>query len=307
MEKIAVLMSTYNGEKYIREQIDSILAQENIDIQLFIRDDGSSDHTVEIVRGYTADHQNIFLINQHSDGNLGAAHSFLHLIAYALKKEPDVKYFSFADQDDYWMPDKLVCAVEQIKSGKQSEFPHLYYSNKTIVDENLKWLRDEHIKFYNDFYEGFSRSYAFGCTMVFDHQMAELAVSHMPVYENWFHDSWIYRLAKSVGGEIIFDEKSHIFYRQHGNNVVGAISEKSSVHWWRIFTKREHITQKFYTEISDYYSGQLSEEGKRYIKLLLTYTENIHSAFLLAFDPQTKKRGWKWRILWILKIIFHVV
>lgn len=128
MHTITVLMSSYNGEKYISEQIDSILHQENCNVNLIVRDDGSSDNTCEILEQYQKNN----LLTWYSDGeNLRPAHSFLRLLANA----PDSDYYAFADQDDYWMTDKLDHAIKAI--GNRSDIPMIYYANSELVDSEL--------------------------------------------------------------------------------------------------------------------------------------------------------------------------
>ena len=117
MDKVAILMSTYNGEKYLDEQIGSILAQEGVDVTLYIRDDGSSDRTAEIIKYYCKSYHNVSFTQGE---NLGVGNSFMQLV-YDAK---DVYYYyAFADQDDIWLPEKIKMAADKIKESKR---PLLY-------------------------------------------------------------------------------------------------------------------------------------------------------------------------------------
>lgn len=306
-QDIAVLLSSYNGEPYIRVQIDSILAQKSVNIHLYIRDDGSTDQTKKIIQEYADKNDNIYLINCSHDENLGIKLSFLSLLQYALLDNRDFQYFAFADQDDYWLPEKLSQAIDFINQNKKMNSSCLYYSNKTIVDKNLSLIRYENIHFYNDFFEGFTQSLASGCTMVFNRALAICAVSPIPEFD-CYHDAWIHRLAKSVGAEILFDKRSFILYRQHGDNNVGAIPEHKRLHLEKFFFKRKQkFYKKFYYEIYRHHKDELCADGEKYIHLLINYDKNIASASKLAFDPQARKRGVFYNILWISKIIFRLL
>ena len=121
VENVAVIMSTYNGERYIREQIESILNQKKVSVLLFIRDDGSKDNTRKIIKEYCTNYRNVIWIDELKKENLGVRDSFLRSLTFVYKNYPDIHYFSFSDQDDYWMEDKLfegVCRLEKSKNTK---------------------------------------------------------------------------------------------------------------------------------------------------------------------------------------------
>ena len=110
---VSVLMSTYNGEKYIREQIESILNQKKVKVHLLIRDDGSQDSTIEIVKEYANKYPNVSV---YAGKNIGIGNSFMEL----LRNAPEADYYAFADQDDVWLDGKLERAIELIKATEQS-------------------------------------------------------------------------------------------------------------------------------------------------------------------------------------------
>ena len=128
--RVAVLMSTYNGENYMKEQIESILNQRgNFELDLWVRDDGSTDATKKILMQYEIEKK----LHWYEGRNLKPALSFMDLIKHC----ENYDYYAFADQDDYWMPDKLLTGIMQIKDIKT---PSLYCSNAELVDDNLKSL-----------------------------------------------------------------------------------------------------------------------------------------------------------------------
>ena len=219
MKTVAVLMSTYNGEKYLREQIDSILNQSNVDVQLFVRDDGSSDNTKEILSEYAQKFDNIHLDFAE---NVGVGNSFMNLLYSA----PDTfDFYAFADQDDIWEDKKLFEATELLQtSGKL-----LYASNQESVDKfgNSLGLRyDEDCKIHLTPVSILEKNMIAGCTMVVTNGFYTILTeeSRRPTKEllhNRIHDVWLAMVASVYDG-IIYDKRSFIKYRQHENNVVGA-------------------------------------------------------------------------------------
>lgn len=222
MEKVCIIVSTYNGENYVREQLDSLLAQEHVDTSILVRDDGSTDRTVSILREYAKKFPNVRLLDERFGENLKPAHSFAFLLERACKLYPDVPYFFFSDQDDYWLPFKCYCAVTKLQ-GKIDE-PALYFSKKKLVDANLKPLeKSDVIKVKNNFWDYFDKSNVSGCTMCLTRPLAELLENDDFYRRPFLHDNYIYRLCLSAGIPVLYDPKETIFYRQHGKNVVGAV------------------------------------------------------------------------------------
>ena len=313
--KIAVLMSTYNGEKYLREQMDSILAQKGVDVHIFVRDDGSKDGTPAILSEYQEKHPDRFsFVNSRNIVNYGVKKIFLGLLKYVYERCGDMDYFCFADQDDYWLEDKLSEAVELLEAEPSNPKGKLYYSNKTFVDQELKLIKEEDITYYGDFAEGMWRSsLAYGCTMVFDRALTEYVLRHYPQVK-CIHDSWVYRLAKSIGTTIVFDKNSYILYRQHGNNEIGMEGAKlhhTSLSFFAkrflplLFMKRTHHMQNFFKEINDNYSDELGENEKRVIGQLIGYRFSLINKLKLIRNGDMRKRPLKTRLVWAYSIIFN--
>lgn len=306
MDKIAVIMSCYKGEKYIREQIDSILNQRNVEVSLFIRDDLINDPTLVIIDEYTSKYDNVYLVSDNF-GNCKPKKSFLLALKYVVEKF-NFDYFSFADQDDYWLDEKIYSAIEKMKVLKNQK-PTLYYSNKTFVDKNLKLLKEENITYYGDYIEAMNSCLASGCTMVFNRQLAVLALRKIPTESN-MHDGWIYRIAKSIDSNVIFDSKSYIKYRQHENNVCGIESCKSYNDNLTFAIKNisnDKVTwrSKEFAEIKETFSEELTLEAKSYIDMLLNYRTCKEFKRKLMNDKNVKKRGFKYSLVWKLKILLN--
>lgn len=211
--EITVLMSTWNGEKYLREQIDSILAQQDVQVTLIIRDDGSKDSTLIILDEYAREHSNIRVIKGE---NLGYIQSFMRLAT--LKDKPN-SYTAFSDQDDIWHPDKLITAIQMIEKQPDNGIePVLYYSDLNVVDEKGQFLKKANT------WEGTINKYMFamfigirGCTMIMNPKLTEMVSRYQP--EKIFgHDTFIALLA-FWSGKVIYDAVPHIDYRQTGGNL----------------------------------------------------------------------------------------
>lgn len=211
---VQVFMSTYNGEKYVKEQIDSILLQENVEVKLLIRDDGSRDSTKKILKAYEEKYENIEV---YSGKNLGACKSFFDLMQHADKK---VDYFAFADQDDVWNKNKLDRAVYLI--GDEALDAVLYCGCYTLVNSRLKKLKYNN-RLSNDVKDIFGNALienrCMGGAAVFNRPLLELILNKVPM-KAYMHDWWIYLVAAAFG-KVIFDNTPFLYYRQHDYNVVG--------------------------------------------------------------------------------------
>lgn len=216
---VVVLMSTHNGEKYIKEQIDSILNQENVNVLLMIRDDGSRDNTMAVLQDYRRRYKNIKIIK---GKNIGVGNSFMHLLYHS----DEADYYAFADQDDVWKKDKLIKGIERI-NAECSEGPMLYTSNQILVNQNLE-VRG--MRYKNppsmEIVSIINRNPFSGCTMIMNRPLRNMLIDkeRRPVpqfFNTRIHDAWVAMYAGCVG-KIIYDERSYILYRQHEGNVVGA-------------------------------------------------------------------------------------
>lgn len=214
--KIAVLMSSYNGEKYIREQIDNVLNQRNVCVDLYVRDDGSSDGTNGILHEYED------RIQVYYGENVGVGSSFMQLV-YDVPGDYD--YYAFSDQDDIWLSQKLQKATERIEAEKEI-IPVLYTSNQILVNEKGEETGIRYKQKPNtDYKQILCQNKLAGCTMVWNASLQRLLQeeNRRPSKEllcNRIHDVWVAMVA-AVTGKIVYDLEGYIYYRQHENNVVG--------------------------------------------------------------------------------------
>lgn len=210
--QVAVLLSTYDGERYLREQLESLRTQQDVRVILHARDDGSTDKTAAILREHAKIWQE--LANITSGPNMRPVASFMHL----LRSAPTAEYYAFCDQDDVWLPNKLSRAVEAIS---QQSGPALYCANVSLVDECLNLLAiaapHEDLSFEHLLFENF----ATGCTIVMNNQARDLLTQVAPdPCAIVMHDWWC-ALVIAALGHVHYDAQPMIQYRQHSDNVVG--------------------------------------------------------------------------------------
>ena len=227
MYKTAVLLSTYNGERYLKEQLDSILTQSGVELTLYVRDDGSSDRTAAIIEEYRNNYSCIVF----SKGeNLGVGNSFMQLV-YDVPHEYD--YYAFSDQDDIWLENKLIKAIEMIRD---TEGPVLYTSNQLLVDDRGNELELRHSSAPDTSYMQILCSNRLsGCTMMWNSSLQKILSDEKrrpsrQMLVNRIHDVWV-AMTASVTGRIVFDSNAYILYRQHENNVVGVKKTKLLKEW----------------------------------------------------------------------------
>ena len=210
MSRLVVLMSTYNGERYLEEQLASIVAQEVVTPRIFVRDDGSTDHTCQILETWKQKTD----LDWYQGDNVGPAKSFMALLSDA--GEADL--YAFSDQDDIWQPEKMRVALEMI--GQFHDVPALYFCQTQLVDQDLNPIDSVIINPLLTFGEALVYQFVGGCTMVMNRPLRDILCLYTPDYLN-MHDIWIYDVAQAIGAKIVFDPIPHILYRQHGDNVIG--------------------------------------------------------------------------------------
>ena len=218
-KNISVLLSTYNGEKYIEQQLNSLLNQTNQNFRLIVRDDCSNDNTFEILNKYK-----IEILE--AKENLGAKSNFSALLEYAVDNS-NSEYFIFCDQDDVWENDKIDQTLVKIREieKKYPKTPVLVHTDLKVVDEDLKKLNESFM-----IYQGIDAKYKnlnnlliqnniTGCTVMINRKLAEMCLP-IPA-ECIMHDWWI-GLVASKFGKIGYLDRSTIRYRQHAYNSIGA-------------------------------------------------------------------------------------
>lgn len=269
MYKVLVLLSSYNGEKFISEQIDSILAQKDVEVKILIRDDGSSDSTLDIISKYN--NENIEVIKAN---NVGATKSFFELIRLA----GDADYYAFSDQDDVWLDCKLSMAVNKLR--EYDIIPAIYCSNTLLVDKDLNLIKKENKNPKISLESALIKNYATGCTVVFNKELMKYLKMNTNV-DVPYHDWWANLVALALGGVSIFDDNAYIKYRQHGNNVVGG----SGSFWLKWKNRGKRFTGKKYRRDS------ISKE------IIIKYNNEMASNSINFFETMTKYKNNKLKLL----------
>jgi len=226
LNKIIILLGSYNGERYIRAQIESIQKQDYPDWRLIIRDDGSDDDTPDIIESILNEDGRIQIIRDEL-GNQGAIGNFGILLQYA--KEMDAGYVCFSDQDDVWQTWKLgrqMDFMRQVETLRGNQLPILVHSDLSVVDYQLQMINPSFMAFQRIRHEKLSplnvllaQNYVTGCTVLINRALLELA---LPIPNSTLMHDWWLALCAAACGELAFLSDSTVFYRQHGKNEVGA-------------------------------------------------------------------------------------
>lgn len=283
---VYVMMSTYNGEKYIREQLDSILAQAHVNITLAIRDDGSTDKTIDILREYSDRYSCISLV---CGENLGYAGSFWTLL---LTAPCTYDYYAFSDQDDMWEPDKTAAAIYALR---QSDNPvSLYASALQVTDDKLNIL------YKNDFPgltislgSATTRPRLSGCTMVFGKGLLELCRTYDIIKGEGSclsHDVAVYLTCLACGGRVMFSKKSYIRLRRHEQTVTGhgksIFKRIGSV--TNIFTERKYEASRQTAFLYDRLKGHMTDDSIAWCETVLGYRSSAADTIKFCIDRRNK-------------------
>lgn len=272
-EQIDILLATYNGEKYVREQIDSILNQTHKNIKLIISDDYSTDKTQNILKEYEQKDKRIELYIQ--EKNIGVVKN----IEFLLKKVKS-PYYMLADQDDYWMQEKVEKSIEKLKE----EEADLVFGDLEVVNEKLDTLYESFNdymllsrkikKYINTGKMNYLYNCVTGCTILAKKETIKYIIPIPDYSKRLIHDHWIGIMAE-LNGKLAYMPEKYIKYRQHENNQVG--TNKIS----RGFQKLEQVRDLFidvklgifetYVKNNDSFDTNLqkeNEEALNYYKML---------------------------------------
>ncbi len=230
---IAVLLATYNGEKYLSAQLDSLLQQSYHDFTVFVHDDISKDGTMDLITRYVQEHTGkIIVVDDDISIGRGARDSFLYLL-----ENVESQYYMFCDQDDIWLPDKIEVSIERMKKeeGKSPNIPIIVHSDLILVDQNGTPLGEsswERQRLTSAWFDTLEANYIWvtrysGCTMLFN-EMAKTVSLPMDNRVKW-HDLWVGLKTNMSCGKIVALERCTILYRQHGNNTSGVLPKANGM------------------------------------------------------------------------------
>lgn len=220
--RVAVLLSTYNGAAFLREQVDSLLAQTHRHWVLYWRDDGSTDETLAILEEFaTRAGENRCVRIGSNKQRLGPTRSYLALLQAVAESLDEHDSVAFADQDDVWLPHKLARGVKALADAGTSA-PTLYCARQILVDATLHEIGQfGGVARWTDFPAALTQNVATGCTVMLNRR-ATLLVARSHPSPSTLHDWWCYLIVTAGGGVVVQDQHPVVLYRQHANNLVGA-------------------------------------------------------------------------------------
>lgn len=261
---VQILLSTYNGERYLRALLDSLRSQDYPHLSILIRDDGSTDNTPVLLQDYARGSTNIEIVRGE---HLGFVRSFFTLFTLA---SPSAKYLALCDQDDVWQPNKISRAVTLLATCPP-HLPGLYCSRLALVDQDLKLLRysempGKGLSFRNALVE----NRVVGCTSLFNRPALRLLAPFPSACVS--HDWWIYLVA-SAFGTVVYDSEPRILYRRHASNVFGIST--GTLDSWRTKLRRflndgkSKLIVKQAEEFRRIYGSALTDEHREVIDRLI--------------------------------------
>lgn len=268
---VYILLASYNGEKYIEKQLESIVLQTYTNWCLLIRDDGSTDNTISIIKKYCNNDRRIVLVDETNlnKGN-GACQNFGNLMQLAIDQRAST--IMFCDQDDFWFPNKIEVMYNKMISSESE----MLYSNFIYADENLNKLstaiQDSMSPFIFPLFKSLIvQNHVYGCTMMISSELAKRCLPIPIVAEN--HDYWIALVASGTNTKIVHLNESLMLYRQHNTNVSGSFRDhfivpriKRFLFDFNLLEKREYKKILMLEKVLEQLNNQLVFDHKELLK-----------------------------------------
>ena len=280
MSKVAILLSSYNGEQYIKEQIESIYGQTCEDFHLFVRDDGSSDKSVEILRDLSRQYG----FTLYEGENLGFVRSFMWL----LRNVKDAEYYAFADPDDIWMANKLDIALgwfdKSLESGLvKANRPALFHSAYDVIDDNGNII--DHFFFPDkgyDFRRSITENHYSGFSMMINKPLRNLMIRGEDE-KIGYHDWWASMIVHAFG-VAHSDTEVTALHRAHGDNVT-TFNLFTRIKWLMKSLKEESDIHRRSGEFARCFGDKLKAKDKKYLNMFLGTDYNFLNAIKKCFYP----------------------
>ena len=278
IKTITVIMSAYNGSKYIEAQLDSIFQQVGVKVLCYVRDDGSTDDTLQVLKKYASTSGELIICEGE---NVGWERSFL----LALKDAPQADYYAFADQDDIWFEDKLISGIKMLEKEGSKNKPCMYHCNKISVTEDLKPLAHQVRRTPRPLnrQNALIQEYAQGCSIIMNENARQLITKYIP-REKIAHDFWCGLLCY-LFGEVIYDNIPHFYHISHGNNASGEGHIIGS--WKRRLKKFFAGGTVYFTPFSDLEEGfkrRLTDSDLVFLYRVKTYKKSLKNKLSLLFS-----------------------
>ena len=300
---VTICIVTYNQEQWIRQTLDSILAQQtDYPFEVIIGEDHGTDGTRAISQEYADKYPNM---EWETSGNVGFVRSFSILAEKALSFPKAIDYYAFSDQDDIWMPNKLKTACRYLEKYNQ-DTPLLFSSNSLFIDDNMSVMGSFHKKTPH-----YTKQNVMiypteqGCSMVFNRSALEIYDSNPP--ENAWHDRWMCLICNFLG-KSVYCQTPLFYYRIHGGNMIG----KKQKLWDRIvddvkffFTsdaKNSQMVEEFYQS----FKSRLNEEDQRILNVFLHYKDSFRNKWKIVISPEYQRASsWQERMRKSVLLLFN--
>lgn len=276
---VNVLISTYNGANFIEEQLDSIFTQTYQDFHIYIRDDGSSDNTVEVIHNYISRNNRREWITLVQGENIGFCKSFFELLY--MTKEGD--YWAFCDQDDVWLPDKLKLAVHWMEGKERPDIPLLYHSGFELgnADMSEKWVY-HFPKLKYRFYNSITSNQFFGFAITMNRCLYEKLVLADPDVIK-YHD-WFAAMITAAFGYYHMSHQIMAVHRQHEDNASPLFFLKKIPDGLRLLRGDLFYTRNA-REFMRLFGEELSESDRRVLSWFLNEKYSFRNAMKKVFYP----------------------
>lgn len=283
LKKVIIILPTYNGEKYLRELLDSLYNQTYPLIEIYTRDDGSTDNTVRIIEDYSkkkVEGRKITII-PNGRKNLNCPDCFIKL----LEKAKNGDYYFFCDQDDVWMEDKIFQAVSKLE--KYDDIAAMHFGAYDFCDENLNFISKsaklpKNVKLRNIIYD----YWPLGFNISFNKELYDVVFKNRPEHI-YYHDCWFAQVALGVG-KFLYSDNSTVKYRRQENAVTYSNHSKFSLFAWRLkrfFGKNDNLInlKKILKEYKILFDEFLTNEDKKTLEIFTNDT--ISNYFKRIFYP----------------------
>lgn len=297
---VTVVMSTYNGAHYLTQQLDSIFAQQSVNVECLVRDDGSTDNTVEVLNCYAAHEPRLSVIR---GTNIGWRRSFL----VALSQASEADFYAFSDQDDIWKPEKLAASIDMIPEGQRGDIC-LVHCNKVKVDDDFHELPRQQHKIPRPSSVGWAvlNGYAQGCASVMTRRMRDVVIRDMPLDRNWGHDYWV-GLIGYLFGNVYYNSEPLFYHVIHGGNG-GNVSDTGNL-FTNQFRKLKRIFDKGHFPnpadiLLNHYSDLMSEDQKTFFTRIARYRKSQSLKRWLIHDSGIYPQSRMERLMFRLFVMF---
>lgn len=297
-------MSTYNGEKYLREQLDSIIGQEKVSVAILIRDDGSKDSTIQIIEEYNRKYPDNIILEK--GNNIGCRESFLWLMREAVDKYPNYDCYAFSDQDDVWLKRKLHVGAVAIHNSDAHY--KLHFCAYKSVNNQLKPIEQKSYDYYYTLGEAFISQPCIGCSMMFNYDLLkEASLAQTSLFN--YHDAWMYELAMSLGCDLLTESTEYMLYRQHDNNTIGT-RQSFKARWMRRFhqfTITDNRRSKLAQYILENYESIISKDQKAILSNICDYRKSTKSKFILLTSSRYRSGKRMHNLLFKIAVVFNKI